>query len=184
MDPTTILMEEHRVIEGVLDSLETAAGRLRAGEPVDPGVFLMAVDFIRGFADGSHHRKEEGVLFPAMEAAGVPREAGPIGVMLAEHEQGRQFTAAMRASAEKLKAGDTRAAGDLVHSALGYVALLRGHIMKEDNVLFPMADQVITGAARAGVDSDFGRELDSEAEAGVREKFIAIAENIKQQARG
>src|SRR5450756_440878 len=65
MKATEVLMQEHRVIERVLDALETAANHLDRGHPVRPGLFLEAADFIAGFADGCHHRKEEGVLFGA-----------------------------------------------------------------------------------------------------------------------
>jgi hemerythrin-like domain-containing protein len=72
MKATEILMEEHRVIEGVLKTLETAAQYLEMGLPVRPGLFLEAADFVRGFADGCHHKKEEQVLFKSMALYGVP----------------------------------------------------------------------------------------------------------------
>ena len=83
MEATKILIDEHRVIERVLAVLEKAADRLEVDQGVQADYFLNAAEFIKGFADGCHHRKEEGVLFPAMEAAGIPRQGGPIGVMLA-----------------------------------------------------------------------------------------------------
>lgn len=98
MKATDILMDEHRVIERVLTSLETAAAQLEAGRPVRPGFFIQACDFVKGFADGCHHRKEEGVLFPAMIERGLPREVGPIAMMLSEHEQGRAYTRGLRAA--------------------------------------------------------------------------------------
>jgi len=103
MKATEILMEEHRVIEGVLTSLETAAKRLSTGQAVAAGIFLKAADFIKGFADGCHHRKEEGVLFPALVANGMPKDSGPVAVMLAEHEEGRRLTRAMREGAERMR---------------------------------------------------------------------------------
>ncbi len=66
------LMQEHRVIERVLDAIELAAGHLQRGQAVRPEFFLEAATFIAGFADGCHHRKEEGVLFGAMIEGGVP----------------------------------------------------------------------------------------------------------------
>ena len=90
----------------MLVALETAAIRLRAGEPVESGIFVQAAAFIKGFVDGCHHKKEEGALFPAMQAAGIPGEGGPVGVMLTEHEEGRQLTSLMRAAAEKLAADE------------------------------------------------------------------------------
>lgn len=182
MEATQILKQEHQVIERVLDALETAANRLDAGTPVRPGLFLQAADFIRGFADGCHHRKEEGILFPALEAAGIPAEGGPIGVMLFEHEEGRKLTAAMRAAAEQLEAGESQAAAAVARSALGYVALLRQHIAKENNVLFPMADQVIRGRAQAEVAEGFERVEHEETGQGVHERYLALADAIEQEA--
>src|SRR4030067_775898 len=101
MEATDILMAEHRVIERLLAVLNTATERLEQGQPLLPGFFIDASDFIKGFADGCHHRKEEGVLFEAMVSHGMPRLGGPIAVMLADHEQGRSFTRGMRAAAQK-----------------------------------------------------------------------------------
>ena len=96
MEATRILMDEHRVIERVLGALEAAAARMSSGASVRVEFFLQTANFIAGFADGCHHRKEEGVLFPALEAAGIPRAGGPVGVMLAEHEEARAITRGLR----------------------------------------------------------------------------------------
>ncbi len=157
MEATKILIDEHRVIERVLAVLEKAAGGLESDQGVQAEFFLSAADFIKGFADGCHHRKEEGVLFPAMEAAGIPRQGGPIGVMLAEHEEGRRLTRLMRAAAEKLAAGETAAKTEVVMNARAYTRLLHQHIAKEDQVLFPMADRVIQLSAQDKLAEDFER---------------------------
>ena len=143
MEATNILSSEHRVIERVIAALQTAANRLEAGEAVRPGFFIDAASFIKGFADGCHHRKEEGVLFQMMSDHGLPVQGGPIGVMLYEHDQGRTFTKGMRAAAEEWQAGDASAIPEVLANARGYIALLTQHIHKEDNILFPMADRVI-----------------------------------------
>jgi len=182
MQATDILMSEHRVIERVIASLESAAERLAAGQAVRPGFFLDAAAFIKGFADGCHHRKEEGVLFERMAAAGLPREVGPIAVMLAEHEQGRAFTRGMRAAAERLAAGDVAAAREVVANARGYAALLRQHIQKEDGILFPMAAQVIPAAQHAEVVEAFEHVEHEETGEGVHEKYLALAEALEREA--
>jgi hemerythrin-like domain-containing protein len=180
MEGTKILMDEHRVIERVLASLEKAADKVENGE-MAPDFFISAADFIKGFADGCHHRKEEGVLFPAMEAAGVPRQGGPIGVMLAEHEEGRRLTGGMREAAEKWGQGDTAAKSEVVQFARAYTRLLHQHIAKEDNVLFPMADRVITADRQPGVAVDFERVEHEETGAGAHEKYLALAESLERQ---
>ncbi len=184
MRAITVLMDEHRIIERVLDALETAAGALDRGQAVRPGFFLDAAEFIAGFADGCHHHKEEDVLFGAIIASGMPADQGPIPVMLMEHEQGRAFTRTMRAAAGRLAEGDAVAARQVVASAKGYVALLRDHIGKEDEVLFPMADEILTEARHDEVLRDFARIEREDAMAGAPERFRALAEMLEREALG
>jgi hemerythrin-like domain-containing protein len=182
MKATQILMDEHRVIERVLGAMQTAASRLAGGEQIRPAFFINAALFIKNFADGCHHRKEEGVLFVAMNAAGVPGESGPIAVMLAEHEQGRLFTREMRDAAEKWEKGDTSACNAVVQDALGYVALLRQHIHKENAILFPMAERLIPPDKQEQVDADFERIEQEETAAGIHEKYLALAEVLEKES--
>ena len=182
MKATEILSSEHRVIERVIAALESVADRLETGQPVRPGFFLEAADFIKGFADGCHHVKEEGVLFPAMTASGLPKQGGPVGVMLMEHEQGRAFTRGMRAAAERLQSGESAATAEVLANARGYAALLRQHIQKEDGVLFPMADQVIPAEQHETIFEGFETVEHKEAGAGVHEKYLALAEKLETEA--
>jgi hemerythrin-like domain-containing protein len=184
MEATRILMDEHRVIERVLGALEAAAARMAAGAPLRAEFFLQAADFIAAFADGCHHRKEEGALFPALEAAGIPRAGGPIGVMLAEHEEGRRITRGMREAAARMQAGEEAAAGEARWKALEYAALLRQHIMKEDHVLFPMADGAIQGREQAALTAEFARLQREETADGVQGKYRALAEALEREGRG
>ncbi len=182
MRATIVLMDEHRVIERVLSALEKALQRLERGEGVEAEFFLKAAEFSQGFADGCHHRKEEGALFPAMVSSGLPRESGPISVMLAEHEEGRRLTRAMRAAAERMGAGDPRAVGDVMTHAAAYAALLRSHIAKEDGVLFPMADQVIVPAEAARLETAFERIEKEETGEGVHDKALDLASDLERLA--
>jgi hemerythrin-like domain-containing protein len=182
MEATEILSSEHRVIERVLTSLEKAAMRLENGEPFRPGFFIQATDFIRGFADGCHHKKEEGVLFTSMREWGVPQVAGPVGMMMAEHEQGRAYTRTMRSAAERLEAGDSLSQIELVTAAQNYVSLLREHIYKEDNILFPLAQRVIPVAEQSKVLEGFENLEHEETGEGVHEKFLALAEALAHEA--
>ncbi|MBS1240638.1 MAG: hypothetical protein H6R40_65 [Gemmatimonadetes bacterium] len=179
-----ILMEEHRIIGRVLDALEAAAGGMEAGRPVRPGFFLEAADFIAGFADGCHHHKEEGVLFPAIAASGLPASGGPVPVMLAEHEQGRALTRALREAARRLELGDPQAGRQVVASARAYVALLHDHIAKEDEVLFPMADGLLTEQGQQQVLQGFARVEEEETAAGAHARFLALAGRLEDEAAG
>lgn len=182
MEATDVLSAEHQVILRVITALEKMTDQLEQGRPVRPAFFLEAAAFIKGFADGCHHRKEEGVLFTAMAEHGLPVQDGPIGVMLAEHEQGREFTRGMRRAAEQLEAQTPGAPRDLARNARGYITLLRQHIMKEDNILFPMANQVIPVEAHGSVLAAFDKVEHEETGEGVHEKFLALAEKLEAEA--
>jgi hemerythrin-like domain-containing protein len=179
MKATDELMSEHRVIERVIAVLEAGANRLEQNQEVRAGLFIEATDFIKGFADGCHHKKEEGVLFPSMIAHGLPSEGGPIGVMLAEHEQGRVITRQLRQAAESLEAGDATARAEVIKNARGYAGLLRQHIMKEDNILFPMAERVLPPDEQERVADGFENVEHEETGEGIHEKYLALASRLE-----
>ena len=183
MKATDILQEEHRVIERVIASLETGANRLEQGESITPDFFIDAAQFIKGFADGCHHRKEEGVLFKAMIANGMSDQNGPVAVMLAEHEQGRIYTRGMREAAEQLRAGDATARLRVIQNARGYASLLRQHITKEDGILFPLANRVIPLPAQDAVMDGFEHVEHEETGEGVHEKYLALAGRLEGELR-
>ena len=178
MKATDELMSEHRVIERVIAVLENGALQLEQGKAVRPGLFIEATDFSRGFTDGCHHKKEEGVLFPAMVTHGVPNQGGPVGMMLAEHEQGRLLTRALRSAAQRLESGDGSAAQEVINTARSYSQLLRQHIMKEDRILFPMAAQVLPPAEQDRVADGFEHIEHEETGEGVHEKYLALADKL------
>ena len=80
--------------------LSVSAFRVEKGQDIPKDFFPRAVDFIRNFADRTHHGKEEDNLFPALEQHGMPRQGGPVGVMLDEHDQGRGLVSTLKARAE------------------------------------------------------------------------------------
>lgn len=182
MKATDILKQEHRIIERMLTSLEQITDRLEQGGEVKPQFFVAAADFAAEFADGCHHRKEENGLFQAMIERGMPRDAGPIAVMLAEHEQGRVYTQAIRTGAERLRAGEADARLQVILNARGYIALLRQHITKEDTILFRLADQALPAADQERLAEEFERIAREEAGPGSHQKYLAVVEALEKEA--
>ena len=151
---------EHRVIECVLNAMATETIRVDNGKPLNSIFVLSVLDFVRKFADGVHHRKEETILFARMEQAGVPRDGGPIGAMLAEHDQLRRTVAAIGSMLDPALRGNVEAMQALVRVIRECVVLWRAHIQREDHVLFPMADQLFTEQCKAEILAAFG-EMES-----------------------
>lgn len=177
--PTEILSDEHRVIERVLSALEGLT-KLPVNDALER--WKKALDFFRHFADQCHHSKEENVLFPAMEEHGIPREGGPIGTMLAEHEEGRSHVRSMIIAVEQLMTGNGAAAEPLLSHARAYVSLLREHIQKEDDILFRMADEVIPEHEQRQILRRFERHEAEEMGAGAHDKYLNIAQELERGA--
>ncbi len=181
MGATDSLREEHEVIERMLAVLEAAGARVAGGEEVSPQVFLSAIDFVRNFADGCHHHKEEEALFPALVARGMPKEGGPVGVMLMEHDEGRRLIRELDAAVGRLAGGDREAAADVGEAVREYVALLRGHIDKENGVLFPMADRLLTAEQQQALSDSFERIEREQAGPEVHARYHRIIEDLERQ---
>ncbi len=179
-NPTQVLKDEHRVIERVLDAVERSLGH----EAVDKVFFEKALDFIRNFADGCHHAKEEGQLFPVLEESGVPREGGPIGCMLNEHEQGRSLVRLMADNLEAAAGGNRAAVGTVHQAAADYVELLRQHIQKEDTVLFVVADQRLGAEQKKLVMAAFDRAEEAGGDVGKHARYVALADELAQWTFG
>jgi cyclohexa-1,5-dienecarbonyl-CoA hydratase len=143
---TELLRLDHEAILRMLDALEVASERLCVGPAPSTDTLDAIGEFLGTFADRCHHAKEEGLLFPALEARGIPRDGGPLGVMLLEHDAGRRHLAALRSAAAARRAGAPGAVEAWRAAAGDYAALLREHIEKENEVLFPMADELFAPA--------------------------------------
>jgi len=179
---TEILKEEHRIIEKVLNALEAFALRLERGEEVNTEVFETSVDFIRNFADKCHHGKEEDRLFTFMTRQGLPKNSGPIAVMLQEHDLGRSFVKAMDNAIKGYKNGDISSKKDIIENAREYTNLLRQHIYKEDNALYPLADKTIREKDQKNLLKEFEKFERKEIGIGFHEKYHRLAEKLEIEA--
>jgi hemerythrin-like domain-containing protein len=149
--PVDVLSEEHQTILSVLGAVEGELRAVRDGGPLRTPFWANVLDFLEHYADRCHHGKEEDLLFPELERAGLPGEHGPTACMRQEHVIGRRGRQAM---AKALKGADAQG---LVTAAAGYVDLLRDHIDKEDQVLFPMSKSVLDQAAVARLRAGFAK---------------------------
>lgn len=179
MKATEKLTEEHKCIKEMLEVIKEVCRRLDAGNQVDAGHLEEILEFIKEFADQYHHAKEEDLLFPVMEKAGIPREGGPVGVMLMEHDQGRAYVKGMREAVAKYKAGDPSASSAIVQNARGYVSLLTDHIDKEDQCLYPMADAQFSDEQQQELVKNFAKVEEERGGAQMQEKFHKLLSQLR-----
>ena len=174
---TEALKHDHRVIEKVLAVLE----RLMEGSVgASLETWRKAIDFIRNFADKCHHLKEEKILFPALEERGIAREGGPIGMMLMEHEEGRGYVRQMAAALHLAEEDSKAAEKSLLDNARAYLRLLRQHIRKEEEILFEMADEVLTREEQNKLLCEFEEHEAKEIGPGVHERYLKLAYELER----
>jgi len=171
MLPTEILRHEHDVVLQMLDAAEHQADLIESTGTVDVVFIQQFVDFAAHFADGCHHLKEERHLFPALAAEGLTPEAGPVAVMLAEHERGRSLVAGLRRDVQAYSEGSRDTAKSLRENLHAYIQLLRQHIWKENNVLFPMADRLLPPDTQARLAEAFEHVEKEELGDGIHERL-------------
>lgn len=179
--PTQELVKEHSAISSMLLVLQSVCNRIEGSADVPTSDLSLIVDFFSGFADGCHHKKEELHFFPGLERAGVPRQNGPIGVMLAEHELGRKHIRGMKTAITALTSGDPKAERAFVSDARAYIGLLAAHILKENSVLFPMAELRLSEEAKSDITKGFQQVELQEVGEGRHEHYHAVMDELRMR---
>jgi hemerythrin-like domain-containing protein len=181
MKATDELKREHQGIELMLNILQAVSTRLDQGQQVAPDHLSGIMEFLTVFVDKCHHGKEEDFLFPALEAAGVPREGGPIGVMLKEHEQGRELVARLKDALADDKSEGASTGAEIQAIVGEYMALLSQHIVKENTVLFPMADEKLDANSDIELVQAFDRLEKERIGVGKHEEFHALLHRLRDE---
>ncbi len=155
MKPTETLTNEHKVIKRALNILDVADQALVSGDDSVVALYPELIEFIRGYADNFHHAKEENILFQKLGEKGMPIKGGPVSVMLSDHEHFRYLIGELEDAVNNFLDGDTDERERIIENADEYVDLLRGHIEKEDTVLYPMSDNLLTDEDQTTMQVEF-----------------------------
>lgn len=164
---TADLRHEHQVILRALAVLERAAGGLDAGAAGAEPALQELVELLRTFADRCHHGKEEAELFPVLRDKGVGHV---LDAFLAEHEEGRGHL--------RVLAGPGPAA-ERARAARRYVGLLRDHIEREDEVLFPMADGLLSLAEHEALARRYEQVERDVIGEGIHDRLLATLDRLE-----
>jgi len=178
MQPPEALKHEHDIILKVLDTAAIEVLRISQTYKINPGKMSAMLDFFKGFVDRCHHTKEELHLFPMMERHGQPREIGPLAVMIEEHTLGRIYLKPAAKALSLVDKGD-QASIDEVGGNLGaYVDLLKAHIAKENTILFPLADSLMTADDQAELIKAFAEVESKVMGSEAHEKYHQLAKEL------
>ena len=143
------LMIEHRLIERMLALINKEAMRIRETKVINPVFIDNAVDFIRVYADKTHHGKEEDILFRDLTQKEMTSEEQRfMGELIQEHVLGRKTVADLVDAKKRHFAGDDSAVDVVIEKLEFLVSFYPRHIEKEDKVFFPAMMQYFTVEAQ------------------------------------
>ncbi|MHB8138920.1 MAG: hemerythrin domain-containing protein [Smithellaceae bacterium] len=137
MKPIGPLMWEHRLIEKMLGNMMHHMDKAEADKKVHPVIIDAAVDFIRMYADRTHHGKEEEILFRDLALKELTADLkNTMQELLDEHAWGRKTTAEIVAAKEIYLSGDEGKLAEIIRLARELGSFYPKHIEKEDKHFF------------------------------------------------
>ena len=140
MNGIDLLIQEHKNVSRMLLVIRKVCFKFMETNEIDYEDFNKIINFIRNFADGHHHNKEEIFLFNKMvEHLGQAGKNAITHGMLVEHDLGRLYIKNLSEALENHKNGNKEAKLDIIANAISYATLLENHIHKEDNIIFNFA---------------------------------------------
>ena len=142
MSGIDLLIEEHKYVIRMLGVIRKVCLNFMDNKEINYDDFEKMISFVREFADGHHHKKEEVFLFNKMvEHLGEAAEKAVNQGMLVEHDYGRLYISNLVEAIEKVKGGDEEAKLDIIANAISYTHLMERHIDKEDRVVYTFAER-------------------------------------------
>ncbi len=175
-----ILVEEHEVIKRHLIHLEFSVGKLCEGVFPPVEFFEDALALCRELADRYHHDKEENVLFALLlekQDEGLLEE---VRRHMAEHEEVRAIIRGIADLLEPYRQDPAATASALGEQVMEYVHTLRCHIRTEDEILFPMAEEALTGEEADAIYAAYAKfgPLGGEALTAYEDRVWAIMDHL------
>jgi hemerythrin-like domain-containing protein len=177
--PTDALEQEHRIIQQVVGAMAALADEVEKGKVIPPEVLQNLLEFLRTFADRCHHGKEEACLFPLLERKGVPARGCPLGALKMEHDSGRALVAQLAKASDVYVSGDPVGKSSLASLLRNLVELYSAHIWKEDYLLLPMTNKILSPTEEEALFAEF-RRVEADIGRDVHQAFEQLAARLQQ----
>jgi hemerythrin-like domain-containing protein len=172
------LMKEHRLIERMLSAVRSVVAETDSTQHIDHEFVEAAVDFLRTYADRTHHGKEEGILFLELRRRDLSADdRRDMNELIADHAYGRQTTDNVARAAKEYRDGDDAALTAIVDQLRTLCDFYPRHIEKEDKLFFPAARAYVTDEEDEAMLARFW-EFDRTM---IHEKYKLVVEALKQR---
>lgn len=168
-------MIEHRLIEKMIEIIKNKIPEMKDTRTVDTRFIDTAVDFIKTYADMTHHGKEEDILFRECTRKNMSNsDTGAMKDLINEHIYGRMIVSELLEAKENyLNGQDTM--DTIVEKLNALVEFYPEHIRKEDDVFFPNSEKYFSEAEQNRMLEEF-REFDRTM---IHEKYHQVVDQLK-----
>ncbi len=147
MKPRGALMIEHRLIEKMLAIAAKQVEVIKQTGALDPVIVDTLVDFVRTYADRTHHGKEEDILFRDLKKKDLsPEHQRQMQELVDDHAFARNTVVELVEAKNKLAAGDESALNVVARKLSFLVEFYPKHIRKEDTLFFPNTEKYFSAA--------------------------------------
>jgi hemerythrin-like domain-containing protein len=171
-------MIEHRLIERMLDIIRQALTQVVGSRKIDPFFVDIVVDFIRIYADRTHHGKEEEIFFRDLERRVLSETDRRImHELIEEHAFARQITNSVVEGNSRYRTGDPMALADIASQLRKLVDFYPKHIEKEDKVFFPASRAYFSDKEEQSMIAEF-REFDRKM---IHDKYKAVIAGLEAE---
>jgi len=174
------LVNDHQHILSMMAIMNKMADKINTDNELNELQLEEIISFLRNFADKCHHAKEENLLFPAMVNKGMPRDGGPIGVMLQEHVMGRNLINGMAEGLKDYQSGKKESLQAISQHMSNYAGLLETHIYKEDHILYPMAERLFEESEDNKLFDEFEKVEDEIKVNGKHKEYLDLIDRLSK----
>ena len=178
MTPFEIMIQEHRIIEIVLDCLSEMIQDVMTQRKLKFFDAENAINFFKNYADKFHHCKEEDQLFKIVEEKNIPEELEYIRDLLSDHEKGRTYVKGMADSFREAAHGNSDMLMEFAKNGRDYIDILRAHILKEDRMFFPLVEKSFSDDEKKKLTRSFGEVKTSDIDSLTGKKYTDIAMDL------
>jgi hemerythrin-like domain-containing protein len=179
MKPIGVLMTEHRLIERMLGVVQREIPKVEAKNEIEPVFIDTVVDFIRIYADRTHHAKEENILFKEVAKKELTREdRALLDVLLNEHDYGRKTVREVVEAKERYLKNEAGALAVILEKLNALIVFYHEHIRKEDELFFPASTGYLSNEEQDAILLEFW-ESDRKM---IHEKYRSVVETWESVA--
>jgi len=155
MTPTENLIKEHEEINELLDIMSKIALKIKSKDVFYPNDVEEIIDYLIIIIENSHHGKEDDVFYPELISSGIPKETAPLSIINYEHTLANRYLKDISSCVVNCKIGNDFSGELLADSLTNYVVVIKNHIQREEEIIFPIANEVLSSEKQNEISQRF-----------------------------